>query len=862
MTALLIGDDDRLNSCAREPIHIPGSVQPRGVLFACADGGWTVSHVSANADILFGLSAREVIGQPLQDIVGLSLHGRLTRLLSADPAKKPGAGRMFGVTLPKGDLVNVSVHSHAGRCIIEIEPVTAAFADAPLDAVRTMLPSLQQARTLAGLCNVAASQMRSLIGYDRVMIYRFLPDGSGQVIAEDREERIEPYLNLRYPASDIPPPARELYKKNWVRLISDVDARQVPIWSDEGPGSKPLDLSLADLRSVSPVHIEYLRNMGVGASMSISIIVGGELWGLIACHNETARDVPANLRSAAELLGQVFSLQLQSVEGVEAYVTLRGARAFLDQLVSEFPVGSGISDLNDHIGQLAALVPCDGAGLWIDGSWNSVGLAADAGEAEALSRSLGNGHETGVFATHRLVEAHPHATFWRSGLKGVMAVPISLRGDWLFLFRQEVARSVKWGGNPDKTAAVDPATGRLHPRKSFAAWTEMVRGQSQPFTSRERLIGETLRLYLRDIIVRYADASAEQKCEADLRQRLLTGEHTARVRATLDLIRSLVDPASEADGAVRTYVQALDQRLRSVSLAHEAASSPSGPGLADLVEQTLGQTSSIGRIAGISGSNIRLDSRAYTVLAVVLNELVSLSSACGALASENGRLAVRWMLDNAGAVVIEWVEEGAGGNAASAHAFGLSLARRSIPQMLGGDSDVGFAQGGLHARLVIPHRYVRAGHGMAETVALRQSEKVPRALEGFAILLVDEDAAAGDQFELQMRRRGASTVMRAPSAAAALELMAGEQPDVAVLNIDPGSGSSFPIADILSAQGVPFVFSGVGDRRDTVPPRYADVMVVRKPYCGDAIAALLQEVLLPHMIRAVLGGGEPGQPGS
>ncbi len=215
------------------------------------------------------------------------------------------------------------------------------------------------------------------------MVYRFLGDGSGQVIAESREASLEPLLNFRYPASDVPQQARELYKKNWVRVITDVASEPVPILALED-GGRALDLSYADLRSVSPIHIEYLKNMGVGASMSISIIAGGELWGLIACHAKESKPVSANLRAAAELLGQVVSLQIQTVEGIEAYVTMRSARAGLDRLVAEFPVGGDlVTNLASRLEEFAMFLPCDGVGLWLDSVYRGHGEAPEAEEAAA-----------------------------------------------------------------------------------------------------------------------------------------------------------------------------------------------------------------------------------------------------------------------------------------------------------------------------------------------------------------------------------------------------------------------------------------------------------------------------------------------
>lgn len=864
MSARLTNEDFLVKYCDREPIHCPGSVQTRGVLFACPDPGWKVTHVSDNAGSVLGVPARDVIGQHLEGVLGSALTNRLAALLPHLPTVNIVPARLFGVDLPSGGQANVSVHIYEGRRVVEVEPLAAPLADAPVDLVRMLLPSLQQARTINDLCQKAVTRLRGLIGYDRVMIYKFLPDGCGQVIAEDCDDDMDPYLNLRYPASDIPPQARELYRKNWVRLISDVGAQQVPIWAEDKPNLAALDLSFADLRSVSPIHIQYLKNMGVGASMSISIIVEGALWGLIACHHRTARDVPANLRTAAELFGQMFSLQIQSVEGVEAYLTLRAARATLDRIVAVFPAGGDVAGLADHLEPLAAMIPCDGAGLLVDGVWRGIGVLPSDKEAFALARELNETRIDGILATHRLNDLHVPSVMWDSGVKGLMAVSLSARGDWLFFFREELAGTVTWGGDPRKVVAFDDTGTRLLPRMSFSAWTETVRGQSRTFTSRERLIAEAIRISLGDVIVRFADAMAEAKREAGLKQRLMVSEHNKQVRGTLDLIRSLVGPAPAGDGAVGSYVRALDQRIRAITLAHNASSAPAGCELAALVEASLGDwVCDDRRLVGISGPRVMLDAKAYMVLAVVLNELVSLSSSSGALAETQGRLMVGWIIDNADGVMIEWAETCAvPPPPPDANCFGLTLVRQNVVQLLGGDAHICFDEGGLQARFVLPQRYVlRDPRGDEGRTLIAADDALERVLEGFAVLVVEDNRVAADQLELQLRKRGALVVLRANTAAAALELIARGEPDVAVLDIDLGTGTSMPVADMLSALNIPFLFADDGAGRTPVPARFADVTVVSKPYCGVMVPMLLQEALLPLMMRAVLGG-DAGQSGT
>ena len=292
-----------LTNCDREPIHIPGAIQPHGILFACGVDDWRISHASQNVFRFIDKSADELIGERLENLLGaLAIHELANSGPNSEMAFAPL--RRFGIEAgQQHQKFDATMHVYNGRKIIELEAVDDAAPVATLDLVRAMVARIKTANSVAQLWSHTVRQLRLLIGYDRVMIYRFQHDGSGEVGAEARRGDLEPFLDLRYPASDIPKQARELYKKSLIRMIGDVGAVSVPVLPLRDVNGQALDLTFSCLRNVSPIHIEYLKNMGVGASMSISIMVGGELWGLIVCHHYSAKVVPAGVRVAAELFG-------------------------------------------------------------------------------------------------------------------------------------------------------------------------------------------------------------------------------------------------------------------------------------------------------------------------------------------------------------------------------------------------------------------------------------------------------------------------------------------------------------------------------------------------------------------------------
>ncbi len=294
-----------LTNCDREPIHIPGSVQPFGFLLTVLSD-FTIVIASDNVADYLGTNYSNVLQRPLSEVFSeaavAAIRARVDYLSGPDAVE-----RMFGVELqPGGKLFDVAVHFSGAYLIVEAEPSVVEPDVNSGEMVRLMLGRVRKTRGLTELAQESARQLKILNGFDRVMVYRFHPDGSGEVIAEVASSGLEPFLGLHYPASDIPKQARILYQRNWLRIISDINAKPALLTATASHSAPLLDLSMSVLRSVSPIHVEYLRNMGVGASMSVSILRDGKLWGLFACHHYSPRHISFERRTAAELFGQMF----------------------------------------------------------------------------------------------------------------------------------------------------------------------------------------------------------------------------------------------------------------------------------------------------------------------------------------------------------------------------------------------------------------------------------------------------------------------------------------------------------------------------------------------------------------------------
>jgi light-regulated signal transduction histidine kinase (bacteriophytochrome) len=728
MTVDITAQNVDLTNCDREPIHIPGTVQSHGVLLVCIGHEQRVAHASENLQLMLSDAPEYVLGKPLTEVIGPTTAAELKATLETTQGSIKA--RIFNLELDNGKRCHASIINHMGRILIELEPAANFDADAarPVELVGALLSQMQQIGSVERLCNIATERMRTLIQYDRVMIYRFLHNGSGHVITESKRADLSAFLGLHYPASDIPQQARALYLKNWIRLIADVSTQPVPIIPERDASGQAVDLSFAALRSVSPIHIEYLKNMGVAASMSISIIVGGKLWGLIACHNYTAKIVPADIRAASELFGQILSLQIESLEPSDRADLVRIARVRIDKMLSEFPTaGSLLENLTQRLSDLRTLIPCDGAGLWIDGIWKCQGTAPPDREIPALARFVIESSGADVFATHELANRLPTAASYTQQASGLLAIPLSRTArDYLMLFRQEIVHTVKWAGDPNKPVTVGPRGDRLTPRKSFETWESDVRGQSLPWEQSDRLTAEALRISLLEVVLRLTEVAARERAATANRPRLLIAELNHRVKNILGLINALVTQGRGIDETLTTFVTGLQGRIRALAFAHDQAAQDGAGGIRQLFENETSpyRGKQLGAIV-CNGPPVAIDAHAFSVLALVVHEMTTNAAKYGALSVPNAHLTVAWRLDESGNCVIEWQESGGPAvQSPSRFGFGTTLIDRQIEFELNGETDVHYELTGLRARFVIPAKHV-VENGAPMALAATRAPELP-----------------------------------------------------------------------------------------------------------------------------------------
>ena len=417
-----------LTNCDREPIHLLGAVQPFGFLLAVSTADWTVQRVSANVEQWLQVAPADMLGRSLFNFMHADAIHMLRNQLHIVNMTSTTA-RVFGIAIDDTQRrFDLAIHTVDSLAVIECE---ASVNDHSVNAsalVRAMMSRLQNIREPRALSRVAARELRALTGFDRVMVYRFSVDGSGEVIAEAAHSGLESFLGLHYPASDIPRQARILYERNWLRIIPDIEATPSLIEPARDSQGKPIDLSQSVLRSVSPIHIEYLRNMGVRASMSVSILREGRLWGLLACHHYSGPlHVTFERRTAAELFGQMFSLLMENGEREVEAVYENRARELHDRLVrSMVSEENRARNLANHLDDIADLIACDGVGLALDGRLTLRGLAPDARQFAGLIEHIRTSLSTsGNYATYEIRAAYPAADEFQEHAAGMLVMPLS-----------------------------------------------------------------------------------------------------------------------------------------------------------------------------------------------------------------------------------------------------------------------------------------------------------------------------------------------------------------------------------------------------------------------------------------------------
>ena len=499
-----------LTNCERELIHLAGSIQPHGILLVLREPDLTIVQASVNAESLLGVPETSILGRPITELGG-DLAPQVNQLIASNGLTEPQPLRCRTSDGAATRTFEGIVHRHPyGGLIVELEPIEVSRASTlALDRrerllqrrLATSVQKFSTATTIAALSEAVVQCFRDIAGYDRVMVYKFDPDGHGEIIAEARDQRLESFLGLHYPSSDIPQRARELYMRNRVRVLVDVNYTPVPIAPRRSPMTgDELDMSMCYLRSMSPLHLQYLKNMGVTATMVVSLVREGRLWGLIACHHYSTLRIRYALRAAAELLAEVIATRIAAIENYvqsQAEVLVRNLEQRLVEATSA--EGDWRNALFRNPQMVLRPLGASGAALLFDGEILTVGEVPSHTELRALSQWVASQTTNSLFTCSAVARNNPEFKSLIPLASGVLAIEISrARSDFLMWFRREQLCTVTWAGDPAKAVLGDNPLD-LSPRRSFAAWSQIVRETAAPWSNAEIALARAIGACIMDI---------------------------------------------------------------------------------------------------------------------------------------------------------------------------------------------------------------------------------------------------------------------------------------------------------------------------------------------------------------------------
>jgi len=504
----LIGAHITLNNCDREPIHLPGCIQPYGFLLCLDEQTKRVVQASSNTRELLGIAADDLLGQGLDRLLGPEQFAEVEALWPA----LTEAGRLLGARLDGAaghPLYKLVLHRYDNLLWVEGEPVAdTSVSVLDLPALNLTLDRLLAAETTLDMCQCAVEQVRALTGFDRVAIYRFAPDESGEIIAEAVRADLLPWRGLHYPATDLPKQARAMYLVNWLRFIADASYAPAELVPCFNPATgRPPDMTHAVLRSVSPLHLEYLHNMGTAATMTVSLIQDGRLWGMITCHHQSPRLVSYELRDLCQFLGKTISALLKTKEQHDESAYQQRVHQAQAQLFQRMSAHDNlIEGLYRHAPTVRDVFDCDGAAICLDEEIITIGNTPSKLEITGLATWLQANNDQEVFHTDSYAQLNPAGAGLRATASGVMAVALGLRKDeYLLWFRPEVAQTVTWAGRQEKNKVMVDGQLFLSPRQSFEEWKQTVENTSAPWKPLEITAAKEIRRHISEVRLKILD---------------------------------------------------------------------------------------------------------------------------------------------------------------------------------------------------------------------------------------------------------------------------------------------------------------------------------------------------------------------
>ncbi|HIO27375.1 MAG TPA: GAF domain-containing protein, partial [Flavobacteriaceae bacterium] len=485
-----------ITNCDREPIHIIEKAQEHGVIVICDYKEDKIIQISDNCSHLLGIEAKSTISKSLESILPKKVVDSFYKSIQNKKTLYPEEIKFL-----EHKYLAIPHLTESRELIIDIEPLGKNIDQNQFqEELSKILKEIKETDTVEVMCHQTVSLIKELYGYDRVMMYRFDEEWNGEVVAEVREDHLESWLGLHYPATDIPKPAREIFLKQGVRMISDVNYTPSPL---EPQLDQKINLSKSELRAVSPIHIEYLKNMNVGASLTAAVILNGKLWGLIACHHYSAKFINFHQRQSCKFLAQVFSNKLALKESKNFIEHINSSEKIRKQLLIQMnSVNDSTQALIGFNPKFTDLIECSGGAIYNDGNLKLIGKTPSEKQVKKIITKVLANQIDSIFYTKQLNRFYDKADKFAATASGILSIRFDSENSYIIWFRPESSTTVDWGGKPEKQGYIKDGVQFLHPRKSFERWTEKVSGIANPWQSYDIEAAENLQDTITNVLVK------------------------------------------------------------------------------------------------------------------------------------------------------------------------------------------------------------------------------------------------------------------------------------------------------------------------------------------------------------------------
>ena len=833
--------EEAIANCDKEQIHIPGSIQSFGYLLATNRTCETIDYVSANFEDVLGNTPVNLLERSFDDSFPSHFIHEVRNALGRDTSKSQR--EPIGTHEINGKVYQGSAHLSDGCGIVELFPMPEDGSDeiVALDQVRHFLGWNETTSDPIPMLETTVERLQALTGYDRVSAYRFLPDHSGEIVAEKRRPSVPSFLGLRFPATDIPPIARKLYATTPIRIIGDVSETPVPILSAQS-GFPPLNLSLAVLRGTSPVHLQYLKNMGVRATLTLSIVVGGNLWGLVTFHHHKPKILPSDTLLTAELVGKLLSLRIQHLIETQRQDTLRNCVGVASKLIIEENTnllpGNHWADVRSD---LMKLIQSDGILFRHGESLEAHGSCPPQPSSQTLLDHIDPGDAP--VAYNNLKEHFPSQDWGQTG--GALIVQLNDKPKVVVAFlRNCIEHSIDWAGTPEKEIEVSEHSLQLAPRRSFELYKQTVSDRSDEWTQADLEVAQSLQNAAAQV-----NAPRQHLADNNLRLNLMVRELNHRVMNILSLVQSLAVRTKQAATSVEDYAKTLEQRIIALAGAHNLLTLDelSGARMHDLVEQELRPYMKDLHVTGSDGPDVHFRHDAAPVIVLVIHELTSNAVKHGALSVEGGKVAVNWKyLDNG--LEIRWQEtNGPIVQTPSRDGFGRSIIESAIPYELNGKAVLGFEPSGIEARFWLPGDVLTEARGaLPDAPAFRKTVAAPAnpplAKRWKRALIVEDNYLIAIQAKHFLEETFFTEATTVSTCGLAMHMIEEEEFDFCLLDVNVRNQISIPVARLLKDKCIPFVFStGYSSGSDVISTFGAKV--ITKPFDTQILHQVISEML-------------------